>query len=199
MFLPSDRVIYDWIVRQFDRHGYSFFVRGDLNLNLIGIRSLSRKAGKFDDEILAIWKQSGDWKIRRWPATTDPGLYWLQNPQNVDGTAVLVPGQYRGVWKLDKHRGQYWALCQRGGDVNVWRDRDLDGVIDPGATIYRGSFGINIHKAGADSSQVGKWSAGCQVLKRSRDFDELMRIARRCLAAWPDSVTYTLLDEDDLA
>lgn len=65
-------------------------------------------------------------------------------------------------------------------------------------TIQEGIFGINIHKAGVDSTFVENWSEGCQVFKRSKDFDEFMAIVRKSKAVHGNSFTYTLINSNDL-
>ena len=54
-----------------------------------------------------------------------------------------------------------------------------------------GYFGINIHKAGLNSVNVDKWSAGCQVFKSAVDFDEFIRLCK--MQTW-DTFTYTLIE-----
>jgi hypothetical protein len=118
---------------------------------------------------------------------------------NVKGTAILCPGQYRSAYKIDKHRGKYEALCQRGAPLTVWRDADRDSMHDmEDTTIDVGYFGINIHKAGRDSPRVDKWSAGCQVFKNDGDFAEFMTTAHAARDRFGNSFTYTLLEEKDL-
>ena len=144
--------------------------------------------------------ENGDWIQKSWPCTTEPGKYWLENPTNVNGTAVLVPGQYRSVWKIDLHQGKYEALCQRNGTVKVYRDDNKDDIIDCDPdSISEGYFGINIHKAGAHSTQIDRWSAGCQVFANESDFDEFMVICRKAREKWGNAFSYTLILEDDKA
>jgi hypothetical protein len=179
--------------------GYTVFETGEFNVNIIGIRSANHQPNRFDDKIHCIYRDgTGEWFHKSWPCTTEPGKYWLENPTNVNGTAVLVPGQYRGVWKIDKHQGKYDALCQRNGKVKVYRDDNLDEVIDCDPdSITEGFYGINIHKAGAHSTQIDRWSAGCQVFANSADFDEFMAICRQACERWGNSFSYTLILEDD--
>mgnify|MGYP003634946354 FL=1 len=119
---------------------------------------------------------------------------------NVDGTAILVPGQYRSVYRRDLHQGKYEALCQRGAEVSVYRDdnRDRRHDMDP-STIDTGYFGINIHKAGRASTQVDKWSAGCQVISRSDEFATFMDLTEEGAERHGNSFTYTLLLETDFS
>ena len=64
--------------------------------------------------------------------------------------------------------------------------------------IDEGVFGINIHKAGADSTYVENWSEGCQVFKRSKDFDEFMKIINKAKDFYGNHFTYTLLESKDI-
>jgi hypothetical protein len=63
--------------------------------------------------------------------------------------------------------------------------------------IAEGVFGINIHKAGADSTYVENWSEGCQVFKRVKDFDEFMKICKRAAKIHGNKFSYTLLESKD--
>lgn len=186
--------------------GYAVFTRGAYNLNLFGIRSPSRKAGQFDDLMGCAYRTTdgGPWVVRYWPATTDPGLYYLHNPSRVSGTAILAPGQYRGAYVLGLHAGKYEALVQRGAEVTVYRDRDRDGTLDlDPSTLVSGYFGINLHASSqrgdgtGESTSVGKWSAGCQVHATEAGFRDMMALARKSLEEHPSwsRFTYTLLDQ----
>mgnify|MGYP003629608765 CR=1 FL=1 len=176
--------------------GHAVFESGKYNLNIIGIRSSSPKSNKFDDRMCVVYKDDSGWVTRTWECTTDPGQYWLENPINVEGTAILVPGQYRGVYKIAKHQGKYHALCQRNGRVKVYRDNNRDDILDrDDESVMNGVFGINIHKAGSHSTQVDKWSAGCQVFSNESDFDDFMDICRQQIKerGWR-TFTYTLIE-----
>lgn len=164
--------------------GYSIFVNKNYDLNLIACRSPSREAGRFDDVFHVIYRVGDRFIHESFPCTTDAGLYWLHNPSRIEGTAILVPGQYKGVYKLDYHGGNrsHLALCQRAGKVKVYRDNNRDEILDhdPG-TIQSGYFGINIHRASryGETENVGRYSAGCIVLQSPDDFDHLIALAKR--------------------
>ena len=178
--------------------GYKVFESGSYNVNIIGGRSTDHKANSFDDVIHCVFKdEDGEWVHKSWACTTEPGNYWLENPTNVNGTAILVPGQYRGVWKIDKHQGKYDALCQRNGKVKTYRDSNKDDIVDCDVeSITEGFYGINIHKAGAHSTQVDRWSAGCQVFANAEDFSEFMDICYKARDKWGNSFSYTLVPEE---
>ncbi len=186
------------------RKGYRLFenARG-FDLNIVGVRSRERRADHYDDWMTVSWRDGlvGDWAFHAWPCTTDPGLYHLQNPQNVRGTGILQAGQYQASHTIRKHNGRYDAVCQKRGTVlPVHRDRNQDGSIDLDAPLHEDGTGINIHRAHAfmTSRKVGKWSAGCQVFADPTDFTVFMTLARRARDMYGNSFTYTLLDEADL-
>ena len=140
-------------------------------------------------------------KFHCFKATTDPGSHWEKNLLNKDGVAILVPGQYRGSHKIRKHQGKYEALCQKK-EVKVYRDNNKDGVYDMlEENIHEGIYGINIHKAGSrvnGSTQIDKWSAGCQVFSKESDFNQLMELAYKAKDLYGNSFTYTLIESKDL-
>ena len=185
----------------YDKKGYAFFTNGDYNLNVFGIRSYPGTVNKFDDLVGVAYKVNGAWQIKCYHATTDPGLYYLNNPMNVNGTAILKEGQYRAGWKIGLHKGQYKALVQNK-PVTVYRDRNQDSKHDfDDRNTETGMFGINIHRAtanpGQTSAQVDKWSAGCQVIASYDDFAEFMRIVEKASAKYGSVFTYTLFKQRD--
>lgn len=184
-----------------ERLGYAFFTRGDYNLNIIGVRHSRGSADKFDDLILLIYKLEGRWVADSYVATTEPGTSILQRPIVQGGTAILVPGQYRGVYKIDTHGGKrkYTALCQRGGQVRIWRDDNRDSTPDYVGPEHEGFYGINIHRQwGSDEREyTGGVSAGCQVFQSSVDFYEFMDTCNKAADKWGNSFTYTLIHQDD--
>ena len=170
----------------------------DYKLNIVGIRSKDKTSNVFNDEIVCFWKDKGETIEKRWTITTDPGLSGMVKPTNAKGVAILKTGQYKNVYKIDKHKGKYDALCQRGGVVKVYRDGDLDAEhdLDP-ESIDTGWFGINIHGTRKDaiSTQVNGWSHGCQVFQVWEEFQEFMEIVKKSAGIWSNNFTYTLLEE----
>ena len=188
------------IIEIMQSKGYAFFTNGNYNLNIIGVRSNNRNANSFDDWMLLCYKVDNVWLTRIYSITTDAGTYWLKNPLDKRGTALLVPNQYRGVYAIDKHRGVYDALCQRNGKVKTYRDNDKDIILDMDkSTITEGFFGINIHRSNPyhESKWVDKWSAGCQVFANPKDFDQFMSICKKSRDLYGNKFTYTLLLEED--
>ncbi|MCX4187169.1 hypothetical protein [Methylophaga sp. OBS4] len=174
--------------------------KGDYNLNLVGIRSKDTDANSFNDCLVVLYELDRKQVMHVFPMTADPGLYYRENPLSVDGTAVLVPGHYRSCWQLGAHQGKYKALVQRG-PMSVYRDANSDQHIDADAdTIQNGLFGINLHRASANTSslRVDRWSAGCQVLASPEDFDLVMALANKSAVTYGRRFSYTLLEEGDL-
>lgn len=171
-------------------------------LNIWGFRANTEKPNVFDDE-LHVFTNISQTKIAKWAylvfkITTDPGTYWLKNPMNAQGTAILKAGQYIDTYKIDKHRNKYYALCQRLAKVTVIRDYDRDAVLD----FYNGKeetgmFGINIHRARktGDTLTVDNYSAGCQVFKNGQDFDFFMKLCEVHKKLYGNKFTYTLVDK----
>jgi hypothetical protein len=178
---------------------YKFFESGDYNLNIIGIRNSdtgSKVTNVFDDLLTVSYKIGDVWHFKKWAATTDPGTKGVKEFHNAQGVARLVPGQYRGSHAIGLHQGKYEALKQ-AKPVKVYRDANKDMTYDT-KLITEGIYGINIHKAGADSTYVENWSEGCQVFKKSADFDSFMAIVKKAATLHGNSFTYTLLLSSDI-
>lgn len=182
--------------------GYVWFedaANKGFDLNIVGVRNSATGqtvTNVFDDHITVSYKEGGEWKFAMWPATTDPGKKGVMEYHNAAGVARLVEGQYRGSHTLGLHQGKYEALKQQK-PVKVYRDANKDLTYDE-AKVQEGIFGINIHKAGADSTYVENWSEGCQVFKKAADFESFMAICRKAAAIHGKSFTYTLIESADI-
>ena len=182
--------------------GYVWFEDANnkgFDVNIIGVRNSATGqtvTNLFDDCITLSYKEGGQWKFHCWPATTDPGKKGVQQYHNAAGVARLVEGQYRGSHTLGLHQGKYEALKQ-AKNVKVYRDANRDMKYDE-TKIAEGVFGINIHKAGADSTYVENWSEGCQVFKKAADFESFMAIVRKAKDIHGNSFTYTLIESSDI-
>lgn len=185
----------------FKKKGYAYFTEGAYNLNIIGVRASGAQiTNSFDDILLLIYKTpTGLWARQIYQITTDPGYFYMANPVNRKGTAILVPGQYRGAYEIGIHRGKYQALCQRKV-VKVYRDNNKNKIYDwDPATLDEGLFGINIHKAGLASKRVDTWSAGCTVFAVDQQFKSFMNYCHKQIEyGHGNKFTYTLLKEDEL-
>ena len=180
--------------------GYVWFTGAkDYDVNIVGVRNSApgqTVTNAFDDVITVSFKIDGVWQYKEWANTTDPGKKGVMQFGNKAGVARLVEGQYRGSHTIRLHAGKYEALGQ-SKNVKVYRDANKDMKYDE-TKIDEGVFGINIHKAGADSTYVENWSEGCQVFKKSAEFEEFMTICRKAKAIHGNSFTYTLIESADI-
>ena len=196
----------DQIEKAVKAKGYAWFEDASnktYDVNIVGIRNnapsvADKVTNVFDDTLTISFKdESKIWQSYAWNATCDPGKKGVMEFHNNKGVARLVPGQYRGVWSIDKHQGKYEALCQRNGNVTVWRDANKDLLFEEKVTDT-GMFGINIHKAGTDSTWVENWSEGCQVFKRVKDFDSFLAICKKAAKIHGNKFSYTLIESTDI-
>ena len=183
--------------------GYVYFedvANKTYDVNIVGVRNSStgnKVTNVFDDMITISYKdETGAWVYKEWMNTTEPGKKGVMEYHNAGGVARLVEGQYRGSHALGLHQGKYEALRQAKA-VKVYRDKNKDMTFDE-TKIDEGVFGINIHKAGKDSTWVENWSEGCQVFKRVKDFDEFMKIVKKSAKIHGNSFTYTLIESKDI-
>jgi hypothetical protein len=184
-----------------NRNNYKVYTR-PFELNIVGIRTNSVHPNSFDDSLNIFYKTNdGKWQLHTFPATTDPGTYWLKNMMNSKGTAIVKEGQYIGSHGIGMHRGKYLALTQKR-PLTVIRDYNRDAVLDfMNGKEETGVFGINIHHASAwgTTKTVDKYSAGCQVFANINDFNLFMQLAARHKQLYGNDFTYTLLDQRALA
>jgi hypothetical protein len=193
------------IEKTLKQKGYRWFEKGDYNLNIVGIRNSDTKdkvTNRFDDKITLSYKVDGKWQFYSFDCTTDPGTHWVENIMRKEGVAILKPGQYRSSHKIRKHQGRYEALGQQN-PVKVYRDNNRDHVYNLyEESVQEGLFGINIHRAtkyaNKKSSQVDKWSAGCQVIAANDDWKLFMKICRKARDTWSNNFTYTLVESKDI-
>jgi hypothetical protein len=183
------------------KKGYRIFLR-PFELNIVGVRADSIKPNAFDDAIYVFFNNSqGKLIEHKFSATTDPGTYWLKNPMNPQGTAILKEGQYLNTYGLGLHRGKYMALVQKR-PVTVMRDYDRNAVLDfLNGKEDKGLFGINIHRASdsGTTKMVDQHSAGCQVFANATDYILFMSLCERHKQLYGNEFTYSLIDERALS
>jgi hypothetical protein len=175
---------------------YTLYTR-PYELNIVGLRSKSTTPNRFDDEIHVFYKINAvKWNYHIFKATTDAGTFWLRQPMQPQGTALLAEGQYKGAYQLGLHRGQYLALVQRK-PILIIRDYNRDSVLDfYNGTKTKGLFGINIHRANkvGKTKSVDKNSAGCQVFENASDFDFFIKLCNKHKNLYGNQFTYSLID-----
>ena len=197
------------LINTLKNKGYAVFEQGDYNLNIIGIRSTNSKSDKFDDFICVLYKIYGVWRLKVYNATTDPGKHWLLNPSNPNGTIIMVPGQYRGAFEIGLHgiSGSYpYEALRQCKPIAYVRDNDKNLSLNFG--LYKNRSNIffelaftNIHRTSAWKRilNIGRYSAGCQVIQDPNDFDEFMGLCHmQVKKSHGKTFTYTLIEEKDL-
>lgn len=176
--------------------GYGLNTR-PYELNIVGLRSKSVLPNRFDDEIHVFYKtEKSKWNYHIFKATTDPGTFWLENPMQPQGTAILAQGQYENAYELGMHLGKYKALVQ-SKPVTIIRDYDRDAKLDfLNGTKEEGFFGINIHRAFSEGKTkfIDKFSAGCQVFQNADDFYRFLDLCEQHSKLYGNRFTYTLID-----
>lgn len=195
------RITYEMLAEVYEQKGYIFFDTGTYNLNLFGIRSKDLLVNEFNDYIGVAYKDDlANPRVLVFQASTKPGYYWLKKAVgNLNGTAILVPGQYRSCWELGFYKN-YEALVQRFGYAfNTWRDNDADGELDMNGRVYEDVTGLNLHTTSFISNidRVGKYSAGCQVIQDDLDFNILLSLVKKSSFNYGTRFSYTLLEEVD--
>ena len=209
----SFKMSWDSIKKGLDNSGASSKMNFD-QWNLVGIRNSlpvkNKYSNRFTDLIALIGPEKSK-QVEVYPATTTPGVAFMFNPFrrwwltsalkktiNSSGLAILQPGVYD--YSVGNHKG-YEALVP-SGTSSVGRIDPVEEASNLKFQTYspskkeNGSFGINIHKAGPDTPSVDSWSAGCQVLKKSGDFNEMMQTVK---SSGQNKFKYALINSSDLA
>jgi hypothetical protein len=211
MFLPN----FTDLKEIFRKRGYPFYaVKGFYNLCIVGVRSNESQSNKFDD-FVGVAYQNGNMvaQMEWYPATTDPGKYYLQSPVNREGTLIMVPGYHERAYQKGLHgrggKNPYTAL-EQVAPMKYVRDNNKDMTLD--FSLYRdpeklkdnlvtGIFKTNIHRASQIKilSSIEQYSAGCQVIQKLSDFQKLMTLVDKQIGhGHGDIFSYTLLEETDL-
>lgn len=167
------------------------------DLWVFGVRHPDRKPDAWDDLVgVAYVDGAGERQVEVWRATTDPGVPWLRSPMNEAGTAVLVPGQHRGAFRLGTFRDR--PALRQAKPLHVFRDADGDDHAEHGPSVAVGMWGLHIHAPWRNGlKRVGRASAGCQVLHETKAMDRLVELVERQAAAGLGShVSYSLWAPD---
>lgn len=169
--------------------GYKFHENSDYNVNVFSIRSSNKITNKFDDVFYCVYKVNNQWVIKSWECTNKPGYKYTKDLLSVKGVAILKDGQWK--YKLGYHKGKEGFVQAEA--VTVWRDANKDYIINK-INTETGWFGINIHRASVNSTNVDGWSAGCTVFKREKDFLEFLSIMKISIKKYGETFTYTVFE-----
>ncbi len=187
------------VIYKCQEKGYQIFRDSPQNyqLNIVGVRQSQTKNRHFSDELHVFWWHRKEFQcIVFEDFTTIAGYDYLNNLGTPKGQAILKGGQYLGVWQIGLHRGQYSALVQRLGEVQVYRHNDKNEIWHKKPnTQLSGMFDINIHRVSRlDSILVGQWAASCQVFAKKSDFNLFMKLCQNARKNFGNRFSYTLLD-----
>ena len=197
----------DQLIKIADVKGYPIFKSQGIfnyNLNLWGIRSLSKDATCYND-LLCVFYQNikCKWTIDYFTITTDPSNLLLRKPENTEGTFILDETHHSKMWSFGFHKGRrdHKALVQFS-PCHGHRDNNKNDVIDGVLTPAYGMFGINMHRASAYSndSRIGLYSAGCQVhYDKNLYNNNFIPLIEACVREGNGIFSYTLINEKDLS
>lgn len=193
------------IINAYKKKGYHLKT-GKLELNLFGIRNKDSQANTFDDVIGAIYvDENSKWQSLKYAGTTDPGIYYRENPMNVEGTAIMAPGQYLDCYKIGLHHG--YEAFQQIGKMGYVRDNDKNKLLNFALYLLRGNIkyeiaATNIHYSNPEqqSQVVDKWSAGCQVLALAKNLKLMLGIAKQGISSflYKNLFDYALFESNEI-
>lgn len=204
--INKNLITYQSIKSAYDRMGYKFR-REPYMLNIFSIRSSESQSNKFDDLTVGFYHDSqGECHILIFDSTTDPGKYWLQNPSNREGTAILVPGQYLDVYVIGIHGrtgSNPYEAFEQIDKMKYVRDNNKDmtldfGLMNDAKNIFWANIKSNIHRASKNilAQLVEKYSAACQVIQSASNFESLLNAGKKqVLATGKKTFDYTLFTE----
>ncbi len=200
----------DKIIDAYDTHEYKYFVNS-YDLNIGAVRSNNLSSNRFNDYMFVLWHDpDGMRQCVIVCCTTDPGQYYRDEPMRMEGTALMVPGQYRGAYTMGHHKG-IPAFVQIG-KMNFWRlqPHEWNNLVqfkllnehpESFPAHETSIISANIHRASRlrVSTQIDKWSAGCQVVPDAGYLDFMIHLAHRQIEYGHGSnFSYTLFTENQI-
>ena len=176
--------------------GYVFFENGEMNLNIIHIRTKEIFDNSYSDISLLVYKLNNQWVIKQYPSSTMAGWHYESgNDMNPKGVGVVVEGQYRASWRFinsytQSHKSPHLNQIK---PIKVYRDRDKDHRLDR-INIETAVDSYNTHRGGLN--RVDNWSAGCTVIKANVEKEFFGTIAKAS-RIYGDVFTQTWLNIKD--
>lgn len=198
------------------KKGFVFFERGDWNINLIPVRENEVFDNTFSDSLYIIYKDKGVWQNKTFKFTTLAGtlgfggeqspLTAAQTGTGVDGTAIILEGQYRSALRLitDGVRYPFTSYLAQARPFNYLRDFDKNGFITRNAIRQTGNFFTHWHamsNEGVASDQVNfihsAWSQGCMGSDHPTWFGQILPLLSRGARTYGNLFSFTLLNRSD--
>jgi peptidoglycan hydrolase-like protein with peptidoglycan-binding domain len=137
---------------------------------------------KFNDRRVVLAIENGKPKILlNVLATTEPGKFFTDHPENPEGAARIAFDQYKS-WRVGIHKANtptaHEALVQVA-NVAVFRDLNQDGKRTGDKIDVGSAFGINQHSGhNASPDNIGKASAGCLVGRSTDEHKQFMKLIK---------------------
>ena len=195
--MDVNELTYESIKKAYKDKGYDFRT-GVYGLNVGGIRAAKLVPDQFCCHLFGAYTaETGENVLTLMRGTTVPGVYWLKNPMNKEGTFVMCPGQYKASHTRGLHMGKVPAFVQIG-NLKGWMDNDRDNIVDFEGSIWnRPGAGVNIHPMGEVLKVIYNWSAGCQGATAT-DINHLLFLYDKQVE-WQkiENIDYTLFEEKD--
>ena len=181
-------------------------------INFCGVRN-NVTDNTFNDVLYIYWKEGSEFKgVCTNGFTTKPGKVVVLGKKyrnNFGGAAILKEGWQKDIWHIGTHGAKkpYTALRSTSGKNGtnptvITRD---DSQYDKGPgyelRIFNektkvGHFSINFHRSGnPQGNVVNDWSAGCQVFKLKKEFDEMLAMAQSAAAKGQKKFSYFLVNK----
>lgn len=196
--LKQENIMKPALLDRLEAAGFTVYDGQDFLLNIIGVRTRGN-SNAFDDTLHVIYRCNGLWQHEQFLCTTDPGRYYLVNPLNNAGCAVVsTPQQMQDAFYLGLRGDRSYHCLRQRKPVKVWRDGNRDSVIDYAELTDSSSWGIQIHRASAQQTvtNIGRYSAGCTVIANPHHYDRFIDLCRAQIAvSTKETFTYTLLEE----
>lgn len=176
------------------------------SVTLGAIRTNDNLSNKFNDFLFAsYWDDKSILHSHILPGTVDAGLTSRLKPSNKKGVAIIQDGkQYRGVYEYQNplvykgdlgHKGK--EAFRQIGEMDYWRDNDLDKLLEGGSNPETGINFTNGHDMGTLGNKVNGWSEGCWG-STEQNMDKLYNFAKIQIDAGLGRIfSFALLHEND--
>lgn len=185
--LSPDAPLANKIVYFMKRQGYQVF-EGERRYNIVYIEGMNldgvpnaNEPNQFNDLRLVIEVIHGKPRIvNQWEATTEPGIYYTEYPQDYDGAFRVKPGQYT-AWEVGYHWGNGWGTAHEGliqvKPISGYRDGRK--VYQREGKVYTGLYDISQHHGNDEPyDDIGYYGAGCLVGRSIIGHEEFMDIVK---------------------
>ena len=214
---------YREVMDMLNEHGYPLFY-GPMNPTLFGIRTNDNYTNGFTDVLGVLWNENGMNKIITVRGTTKPGLYGdgaITAPKKIHGitgTAVMVPGHYRGLWRMENfdyfgHENTnlkcpkiqsfnpwWYPYLHQVGACKLYRDGNMDSLISKEIVTDSLTDNINYHYMGNDitpntylDDNLNNWSLGCQGAP-ANELVRIFEVLYRTIPHYGRTLSYSLME-----